>query len=124
MKVKELIVQKYFDSWIKNDNSNLKNVFTDDIIYSECYGPEYHGINQILLWFNDWHKHGKVLKWDIKQFIHNENMTVAEWYFQCEYKGKVDGFNGVSLIEFTEDLKIKNLKEFESKEQHVYPYEK
>ncbi len=124
MKSKESIIKNYFNAWINNDDSNLRNIFTKDIVYSECYGPEYHGINQILAWFTDWHKHGRVLKWDIHQFIHSDNMTVVEWYFQYEYDGKIDGFNGVSIIEFCVDLKIRNLKEFESKAEHIYPYEK
>lgn len=123
MKLRESIIRDYFNAWINNNKSILKSIFCENIIYSECYGPEYHGLNQILLWFSEWHKHGKVLKWDIHQFIHSGNMVVVEWYFKCEYDGKTDNFNGVSIIEFTPDSKIKSLKEYESKSEHIYPYE-
>ena len=37
---------------------------------------------------------------------------------------KIDGFDGVSIIEFTDDNRIKSVKEFESKKEHIYPYGK
>jgi len=40
-------VESYFQAWIENDADVLRTVLSDDIIYSECYGPEYHGIEQI-----------------------------------------------------------------------------
>ena len=67
---KEDIVKRYFQSWLDKNIEPLGNIFSDDIIYSECYGPEYHGLPQILKWFSDWNKKGTVLKWEIKKFIH------------------------------------------------------
>ena len=46
-------IQKYFKSWLNVDIDVLSDVFSNDIIYSECYGPEYHGISQILKWFDE-----------------------------------------------------------------------
>lgn len=119
---KEIIIKNYFSSWLNNDYSCLNEIFDDNIIYSECYGPEYHGMNQIKQWFTDWNKRGKVLTWDIKQFIHQDNMTVVEWYFKCNFDGIIDGFDGVSIIEFDSNRKIINLKEFQSKSEHEFPY--
>ena len=53
-------------------------------------------------WFGYWNKRGTVLVWDIKQFIHQTNRTVVEWYFKCEYDGDIGEFDGMSLIEFSE----------------------
>ncbi len=36
--------------------------------------------------------------------------TVAEWYFECDYNHEIGGFDGVSIIEFNDDMKIVNLK--------------
>lgn len=124
MNLRESIVRNYFDAWINNDSSALNDIFDDSIIYSECYGPEYHGIEQINMWFSDWHRHGKVLRWDIKEFMHDGMITVVEWYFECDYDNNLDGFDGVSIIEFTDENKIKSLKEFQSKKDHIYPYGK
>lgn len=63
---REEIVKRYFQAWLAQDIEPLGSIFSDDVVYSECYGPEYRGLSQILKWFADWNKSGRVLKWDIK----------------------------------------------------------
>ncbi len=123
MSDREEIIKKYFGAWINNNSLVLKDIFDRNIMYSECYGPEYHGINTIKTWFEDWNKRGEVLIWDIKQFVHQGNISVVEWYFKCKYDGEVGEFDGVSLIEFNDDNYIVTLKEFQSKVPHYSPYE-
>ena len=123
MNKREQIIRDYFDCWLKKDGTILKEIFDSKIVYSECYGPEYHGEETVEQWFEDWNKHGNVLEWRIKQFIHASNMMAVEWYFKCEYDGQISAFDGVSLVEFGDDDRIMNLKEFESKTPHTYPYE-
>lgn len=123
MSGREEIIKKYFGAWINNNSLVLKDIFDRNIIYSECYGPEYHGINTIETWFEDWNKRGEVLIWDIKQFVHQGNISVVEWYFKCKYDGEIGEFDGVSLIEFNDDNYIVTLKEFQSKVPHYSPYE-
>lgn len=123
MDEREKLIKRYFESWIKDDISSLEEVFDNYIIYSECYGPEYRGLKQVRKWFEDWHKKGNVTCWDIKSFIHDNNVTAVEWFFQCKYNDEVSYFDGVSLITFNENGKIVNLKEFQSKSEHNYPYE-
>ncbi len=118
----EKIIIKYFAAWLNKDVSGLKSIMSDNIIYIECYGPEYHGINQVIAWFNDWNRHGTVLRWDIKQFIHQKNVAAVEWYFECNYKNSIAGFDGVSLVEFDSMKKICRIKEFQSKSEHNFPY--
>ncbi|VYU26700.1 nuclear transport factor 2 family protein [Clostridium tertium] len=122
MKLKEELIKGYFKSWINNEKDIINEIFSEKIIYSECYGPEYKGIDTMERWFEDWHTHGKVLVWDIKQFIHSRNITVVEWYFKCIYNENISEFDGVSIVEFDDNNKILNLKEFESKAEHYYPY--
>lgn len=119
---REEMIRAYFRCWVKNDPAVLKETFAEDIVYSECYGPEYRSLEQIKQWFSDWNQKGKVLEWNIKGFLHEGNRTAVEWYFRCEYDGETDGFDGVSLIEFNETGKIVSLKEFQSKAEHVFPY--
>ena len=111
---REKIIKKYFTSWVNNNALILKDIFDSKVIYSESYGPKYSGIENIERWFEDWHKRGTVTVWEIKQFIHEANMTVVEWYFKCEYDGNIGEFNGVSLIEFNEVNHIVSIKEFQS----------
>ena len=50
------------------------------------------------------------------------NAAVVEWYFKCDYEGSVDDFDGVIIAEFNEEMKICDLKEFQSKSKHYFPY--
>ncbi|WP_294372566.1 nuclear transport factor 2 family protein [uncultured Clostridium sp.] len=118
----EEIIKKYFQCWLEKNKEGIKEVFSDDIVYSECYGPEYRGINQLFRWFKEWNDRGTVLQWDINQIISSDKTTIAEWYFKCEYDGKIEGFNGVTIAKFNDSMKICNLKEFQSKAEHYYPY--
>lgn len=37
----EVIIRKYFQFWLDKDIDVVKKTFSDNIIYSECYGPVY-----------------------------------------------------------------------------------
>ena len=39
----EEVIRKYFQCWLDKDIDAVKGIFSDDIIYSECYGPVYKG---------------------------------------------------------------------------------
>lgn len=121
MREREEIIRAYFRCWVENSPEVLEKTFSRDVVYSECYGPEYRGLGQVKQWFSDWNQRGKVLEWQIKSFLHEGSRTAVEWYFRCDYEGEA-GFDGVSLIEFDENGKIVSLKEFQSKAEHVVPY--
>lgn len=121
MKYRE-IVKTYFAAWLSKEADVLPVVFANDIVYSECYGPEYRGLNQIQRWFADWNSRGTVLQWDIKNMIEAGHIACVEWYFRCEYDGVIDGFDGISWIEFDDQGKIGALREFQSKAEHCFPY--
>ena len=122
-KIMEEIIRKYFACWLNKDEKPLTDIFAEDIIYSECYGPEYHGIRQIQQWFHDWNQKGTVQKWDVKQIYISRNTAIIEWYFQCNYCNTPGAFDGVTIAQFDGNNKIYNLKEFQSKCDHEYPYE-
>lgn len=48
----EEVIRKYFQCWLDKDIDAVKEIFSDDIIYSECYGPVYKGIGQIIRWLS------------------------------------------------------------------------
>lgn len=118
----EEIIRKYFLAWIQADMETVRNTFSEDVVYSECYGPEYRGLSQILRWFEDWNSKGRVLEWSIKRLIGKDRTVVAEWYFKCDYDGTINAFDGVTIADFDEDMKITKLCEFQSKAEHYYPY--
>ncbi len=121
---REKIIQLWFDMWLTQQDLGIDDIFLEDVIYIESWGPKYENRQTVKLWFNEWNTRGKVLAWDIKQFFHKEDQTVVEWYFQNKMnEGKVEEFDGISLIVWTADNKIKTLKEFGCNCNNYNPYE-
>ncbi|MGL5513885.1 MAG: nuclear transport factor 2 family protein, partial [Sporomusa sp.] len=107
---KEATIRHYFSMWVQRDFTSLNNIFAPDIYYSECYGPEYFGLQEIRYWIEDMLCKQHVFEWRIKQFIHENNNVVVEWYFK-ERQNKIDyAFDGVSIIQFQHGGKISSIK--------------
>lgn len=116
-------VRAYFETWLRKDIGVVERTFSKDAVYTECYGPEYHGLEQILRWFADWNQKGTVLQWRIRRMLEQGRTVTVQWFFECDYDGTVSAFDGVSVIDFDEAGKICRLSEFQSKAEHIYPYE-
>ncbi|WP_251844519.1 nuclear transport factor 2 family protein [Enterococcus durans] len=101
---KRKMIQNYFHSWITRDFSKIPEYFHQDIVYRECYGPVYHGMDEI----------SRIL--DV-----SDDIFVVEWYFYAEETAKYS-FDGVSIIEFDGD-KIISISEYEQKHETYRPYE-
>lgn len=124
MEKREQIIRLWFDMWLTKTDMGIEKIFAKDCIYIESWGPEYKGQHKIKYWFEEWNNRGSVLEWNIKQYFHNKNQTAAEWHFQCAMDGqKAQGFDGVTVITWTEDNKIQFLKEYGSRLPHYDPYE-
>ncbi len=122
---RETIIRRWFDMWLTKKDSGISDIFSDNSIYIESWGPEYHGVGQIKHWFEEWNTRRTVLQWDIVRFFHNGNQTAVEWHFKNKANSDSDeeGFDGMSLIEWSPDNKIVLLKEFGCKENRYDPYE-
>ena len=116
------VLQRYFDCWLRKDSSALPALFTEDAVYSECYGPVYMGLNQILRWFDDWNKQGAVQTWRIKRIIRQGDAMAAEWFFSYTHGQSLGCFDGVSIVLFAEDGRMRSIQEFKSQSTHIYPY--
>ena len=113
MDEREKIIRLWFDMWLNQQDLGIDDIFTDDLIYIESWGPKYENRELLKHWFNEWNTRGKVLIWDIKQFFHKDNQTIVEWYFKNKMNtGNFEEFDGISLVVWTKDNKIKELKEF------------
>ena len=124
MKNREIIIRRWFDMWLQKKDLGIAEMFSDNATYIESWGPEYHGSAKIKLWFDEWNTRGTVLQWDIKQFFHKANQTMVEWYFKNQMNdGKVEAFDGISLVEWTNDDKILFLKEFGCNINNYDPYQ-
>ncbi|BFL39735.1 nuclear transport factor 2 family protein [Agathobaculum massiliense] len=123
MNEREQTVRLWFDMWLQAEDRGITSIFAPDCIYTESWGPEYHSAAQVKHWFEEWNTRGRVLVWDILRFFHAENHTAVEWRFKNQMlDGRVEEFDGFSLIRWTADGKIASLKEFGCN-IHIYdPY--
>ena len=110
--------------WLRKQDMGIRDVFSDDAVYVESWGPEYHGAAKIKLWFDEWNTRGSVCRWDIRRYFHDGDWTAVEWYFEDAMNdGKAEAFEGMSLIQWTGDGKICFLKEFGCNESRYDPYQ-
>lgn len=124
MEKREETIRLWFDMWLKKCDSGILDIFSENAVYTESWGPEYHGLLKIKLWFDEWNRRGTVLQWDIKQYFHKGNQTVVEWYFKNTVDdGKVEAFDGISLIKWAQDGRIQSLKEFGCNTDNYDPYQ-
>ena len=121
--VREDIVRLWFGMWLERKDRGIAEIFSPDAVYIESWGPEYHGSAKIAHWFGEWNTRGRVLRWDIERFFHQDDRTVVQWTFECEMNGEeADAFDGMSLIRWTEDGKIGFLQEFGCNLKRYDPY--
>ena len=97
---REQKIQQWFSMWLTQTDTGIEQLFSEDSIYIESWGPQYWGAREIKRWFEEWNIRGKVLQWDILQYFHKENQTAVRWYFKNQMQGGVkEAFDGISLIE-------------------------
>lgn len=113
MDEREAKLRLWFAMWLEKKDLGICGLFSTDAVYVESWGPEYHGAEKIRHWFEEWNTRGTVLKWDIRQFFHKEDQTVAEWFFQNQMdSGRVEAFEGMTLVKWSPNGQICLLKEF------------
>ena len=124
MEQREHAVRLWFDMWLKKADLGILSLFSEDAVYIESWGPEYRGAQKIKLWFDEWNTRGTVLQWDILQFFHREDQTVVQWYFRNQMNGgRVEAFDGLSLIRWDPAGRICFLQEFGCNESRYDPYQ-
>ncbi len=122
---REEMIVLWFDMWLQKKDLGIENIFAPNAVYIESWGPEYNGLEKIKHWFDEWNTRGTVLQWDVKQYFHKGQQTIVEWYFKNKMNsGKIESFDGISLVKWTKDNKITFLKEFGCNENRYDPYEK
>ena len=55
---RERIIRLWFDMWLSKKDLGILDVFADNAVYIESWGPEYHGSRKIKLWFEEWNTRG------------------------------------------------------------------
>jgi len=124
MDERERIISLWFHMWLVQKDLGIDDIFAEDTVYVESWGPKYEGRAAVKHWFEEWNTRGKVLVWDIRQFFHRENQTAVEWYFKNEMKdGSIEEFDGISLVEWDAGGRIRFLKEFGCNINNYNPYQ-
>ena len=120
---REAKIRQWFCMWLDKQDTGICELFSPDALYIESWGPQYRGNRKIKLWFDEWNTRGTVQRWDIHQYFHKEDQTVAEWSFRCAMTdGVVQSFDGLSLIRWNETGQICFLQEFGCNENRYDPY--
>ena len=123
MSEREDKLRRWFAMWLNGTDAGIESLFAPDAVYIESWGPEYHGLPAICHWFSEWNSRGRVVAWDIKQFFHKENQTVVEWYFRDAMDdGRVEEFDGLSLVVWNGAGQIVRLQEFGCNLNRYDPY--
>ena len=52
MKTREIVIRRWFDMWLQKKDLSISEMFSDNAVYIESWGPEYHGSAKIKLWFD------------------------------------------------------------------------
>ncbi len=108
-------IKAYFKVWLDRDIKALNQIFSKDVYYAECMGPEYRGLYQVEEWIKFMFNKQIVLKWDIHEMIPSldqKQMTVI-WTFKCE-EDKIYEFDGCSIIKFDNEDRILSIVEYEA----------
>lgn len=109
-------VKAYFNVWLSKNLKDLNDIFSKDVYYAECFGPEYRGLYQVELWIKTLFNQQSVISWDIHEMIasNDQKQMTVTWTFKAYENDKELLFDGLSLIKFDHEDRIIVLKEYEA----------
>lgn len=120
---REQRIRLWFDMWLQARDLGMEEIFAPDCVYVESWGPQYVGRDKVAHWFQEWNTRGRVVRWDIRQFFHKGDQTIVEWSFRNEMNdGRVEEFDGLSLVQWDEAGRIAFLREFGCNTRNYDPY--
>lgn len=122
-KERENLIFLWIKSWKEKNNLGIEKVFAPNVHYIRSWGPEYHGLMELEYWFDEKNDRGTVENWDIERFIHEENNTIIHWFLEDKHKiGKLREVEGLSIIEWNDNNKIKYVQDFICNTHRSDPY--
>ena len=69
MNEREKIIRLWFDMWLYQKDMGIDDIFAEDVLYTESWCPQYSNRKTVKHWFQEWNTRGKVVVWEIKQFL-------------------------------------------------------
>ena len=67
MNEREKTIRLWFEMWLNQQDMGIDDIFTEDVIYTESWSPQYNNRKTVKHWFQEWNTRGKVVIWEIKQ---------------------------------------------------------
>ena len=52
--LREKKLRRWFSMWLDRQDRGIGKLFALDAVYIESWGSEYHGVDKIKLWFDEW----------------------------------------------------------------------
>lgn len=74
-KQRESKIRQWFSMWLCKQDTGIEELFAQDAVYIESWGPKYRGSGKIKLWFDEWNSRGTVEGWNIWQYFHKGDQT-------------------------------------------------
>jgi ketosteroid isomerase-like protein len=106
------LLEKYIDGWLRHDVQAVLDTLTEDCTVIECYGPVYRGKPRVEQWMHAWFgAGGTVDRWEITSAAGAGVTLVAEWHFECTWKGDAGAFDGATVARVV-DGRIAYLREY------------
>jgi ketosteroid isomerase-like protein len=91
-------LQAYIEAWRRHDVAEVLATLTADCVVIECYGPIYRGRQRVEQWMNAWlGAGGSVDGWEITSEATAGETLMAEWRFECTWKGEAAAFDGMTV---------------------------
>lgn len=53
MEKREEVIKLWFDMWLQKADLGILDIFADNALYVESWGPEYKGSEKIKHWFDE-----------------------------------------------------------------------
>lgn len=53
MNNRDSIIRMWFRMWLDQKDLGIDNIFDDNVVYTECWGPRYSDKKTIKIWFDE-----------------------------------------------------------------------